>query len=54
MLCKWRSVGRELRGSVVFRANSRGKRKKEKKGGAMARQKKKVRFFKVFILLSLP
>jgi hypothetical protein len=47
-------VGRELRGSAVFRANSRGKRKKEKKGGAMARQKKKVRFFKVFILLSLP
>jgi hypothetical protein len=45
MLCKWRSVGRELKGSAIFRANSRGKRKKEKKGGAMARQKKKVRFF---------
>ena len=46
-------MGRELRGSAVFRANSRGKRKKEKKGGAMARQKKRLGFFKVFVLLSL-
>jgi hypothetical protein len=42
MLCKWRSVGRELRGSGLTREEKERKKKKE---GRWLGKKKKVRFF---------
>jgi hypothetical protein len=43
MLCRWRPVGRELRGSMVCTVASGGRRKK-KMGRAAARLKKRLVF----------